>query len=96
MTARTSPLILPGDPLFNRTAETAVPPDWRAVAESLGQAPSFIVDAETGLMRPAKNQAELNDYLYGGEYDQRLGVMEAAPDVEVEHWDLDRGLVERW
>ena len=95
MTAHTSPLILPGDPLFSRTADTAIPPDWRAKAESMGGMPNFVVDAETGLFRPATSE-ELNDYLYDGEYDQRLGVMEAAPDVEVEHWDLDRGLVERW
>lgn len=60
----------------------------------MGQLPNFVVDAETRLMRPAKDQDELMAYLYGGEYDQRLEQIEAQPKVE--HWDLDRGLVERW
>lgn len=90
-----SPLILPGNPLFSRTAETSIPPDWRAKAESMGQMPNFVVDADTGLFRPATGE-ELDDYLGSGEYDRRLDQMEAAADVEVEHWDLDRGLVERW
>ncbi|NEQ47012.1 MAG: hypothetical protein F6K00_27110 [Leptolyngbya sp. SIOISBB] len=88
-----SPLILPGHPLFHRTTATTVPPDWRHQAESMGQLPNFVVHAETGLMRPA-NHEELMGYLYEGEYDQRQAAISAQP--EVEHWDLDRGLVERW
>lgn len=95
MMAQSSPLILPGHPLFTRTAETSIPPDWRAKAESMGQMPNFVVDPNTGLFRPATRE-ELDEYLDGGEYDQRLDAMEAAGEVEVEHWDLDRGLVERW
>ena len=60
----------------------------------MGQLPNFVVDAETGLMRPARNQQELDEYLDGGEYDRRQAVISAQP--EVEHWDLDRGLVECW
>jgi len=90
-----SPLILPGSPLFNRTVDTApLPPGWEREAESLGQLPNYVVDAETGLFRPARNQDELDEYLYGGEYDQRVEQMDAAP--EVEHWDLDNGMVSRW
>lgn len=90
-----SPLILPGHPLFHRTTETAVPPEWRHQAESMGQLPNFVVDAETGLMRPATHE-ELMGYIYEGEYDQRLERMESEPETAVEHWDLDRGLVECW
>lgn len=88
-------LILPGHPLFTRTAAAAIPPDWRAKAESMGQFPNFVVDPDTGLFRPA-TAAELDDYLESGEYDRRMEQVEAEPDLEVEHWDLDRGLVERW
>ncbi|MEM9118222.1 MAG: hypothetical protein AAGD09_10110 [Cyanobacteria bacterium P01_F01_bin.56] len=88
------PLILPGHPLFHRTTDTAIPPEWQELAASMGQLPNFIVDAATGLMRPAQNQQELDDYLDGGEYEQRLAQMDTQP--EVEHWDLDRGLVECW
>ncbi|MEM6836889.1 MAG: hypothetical protein AAF609_08530 [Cyanobacteria bacterium P01_C01_bin.120] len=88
-------LILPGHPLFSRTAETAIPPDWRRKAESMGQFSNFVVDADTGLMRPATAE-ELETYLNEGEYHQRLEQMETEPDAEVEHWDLDNGLVECW
>ncbi|MEM6840052.1 MAG: hypothetical protein AAF609_24855 [Cyanobacteria bacterium P01_C01_bin.120] len=94
MQHRSGPLILPGHPLFHRTTDIAIPPEWRHKAESMGQLPNFIVDAATGLMRPAKDEDELTAYLDGGEYEQRLAQMDTQP--EVEHWDLDRGLVECW
>lgn len=89
------PLILPGHPLFNKTMEAAVPPGWRHQAESMGQLPNFVVDAGTGLLRPATHD-EMMNYIHEGEYDQRLEQMETQPETEVEHWDLDRGLVEHW
>ncbi len=95
MQTTASPLILPGHPLFSRTVDTApLPPGWKREAESLGQLPNYVVDAETGLFRPARSEAELDEYLFGGEYDQRVTAMDRQP--EVEHWDLDHGLVERW
>lgn len=64
-------LILPGDPLFDLTLSTAFPPDWRAVADRLGDAPIFIASAGSGVLRPATPE-ERAEYLYGGEYDERL------------------------
>ncbi len=65
-------LILPCDPEYSEALGQSLPPDWLAVAEKLGQACTFVVSPKTGLMRPA-TPAELDDYLYGGEYEERLG-----------------------
>lgn len=66
-----SPLILPGDPGFDETLSTSLPTGWEQQrAQNAGEC-FFVADAETGLLRPA-NARELDDYLYGGEYDQRL------------------------
>lgn len=58
-------LTLPGDPLFDFIINTCPPP---------GQTPDqlyFVVDSETGLIRNA-NKQQLEDYLFSGEYDDRL------------------------
>ncbi len=64
-------LILPGNPLFALTLLTPRP-DWREKANADGNTYAFVVDADSGLTRPATSQ-ELKEYLYGGEYDERLG-----------------------
>jgi hypothetical protein len=64
-------LILPGDPEFHLTLSTALPPGWREVADHIGQNVCFVASVESGILRPATPD-ELNDYLWGGEYDQRL------------------------
>ncbi len=64
----TTRIILPGDPLFDLTLFSNLPPAWEKVAEQVGQQISFVCD-ESGLMRPATPD-ELEDYLYGGEYDE--------------------------
>jgi hypothetical protein len=64
-------LILPCDPEYSEALGQSLPPDWLAVAEKIGQACAFVVSPESGLMRPA-TPAELDDYLYGGEYEKRL------------------------
>ncbi|WNZ24848.1 hypothetical protein HJG54_19675 [Leptolyngbya sp. NK1-12] len=74
-------LILPGDPEFETTLATALPPDWIAVAERMGQQCCFVADRDSGLLRPATD-AELTEYLYGGEYDERLEAIEALEETD--------------
>jgi len=64
----TDRLILPGDPLFDLTLFGHLPPGWQRTAEQVGQQVSFVCE-ESGIMRPATPD-ELEDYLYGGEYDE--------------------------
>lgn len=66
---QTTSLILPGHPLFDLTLATPRP-DWRGVAAKDEQY-AFVTEPGSGLMRPV-TQADLEDYLYGGEYDERL------------------------
>ncbi|MDG2614707.1 hypothetical protein P7L53_00480 [Thermoleptolyngbya sichuanensis XZ-Cy5] len=66
-----SPIILPGDPEFDWTLATAFPPDWRAVADRIGDYCTFVASPGSGLLRPA-TPGELEDYLWGGEYDERM------------------------
>ena len=73
-------IILPDNPLYALTLNGTLPPDWEMKAEQLGHLPNFVCDAETGLMRPASH-AEMLEYVYGGEYDQRLANMD---DFEIE------------
>ncbi len=65
-----SRLILPGNPLFDITLLTPRP-DWQDKASADGDTYAFVVDADNGLTRPATSQ-ELEEYLYGGEYDECL------------------------
>ena len=65
-----SRLILPGNPLFDITL-LAPRPDWQDKANADGNTYAFVIDADNGLTRPATSQ-ELEEYLYGGEYDERL------------------------
>jgi hypothetical protein len=64
-------LILPGDPLFGLTLAETLPPDWQRVSAALGEACVFVSEAGCGLLRPC-NPAEAEDYLYGGEYEERI------------------------
>jgi hypothetical protein len=71
-------LILPGHPLFDLTL-MAPRPDWQQVAAQDEQY-AFVAEPGSGLMRPV-TQSDLEDYLWGGEYDERL--------EEIEEDDLD-------
>lgn len=64
-------VILPGDPEFDWTLACTLPPGWVEVANQVSQQIAFIASADSGLLRPATD-AELTEYLYGGEYDERL------------------------
>lgn len=63
-------LILPGDPEFDVTLATP-PPNWRTVAAQSSNF-AFVVRAGSELLEPV-SMADLEDYLEGGEYDERLG-----------------------
>lgn len=76
-----SPLILPGDPAFSFTLATARRPDWRQREQVMGEPMSFVVEPGSGLARPV-SQAELEEYLEGGEYDERLDEIGEMDDDE--------------
>jgi hypothetical protein len=73
-------LILPGDPEFNLTLATP-PPNWRQVAERLSGEYAFVARAGSGMLEPV-SFGELDEYLDGGEYDERMSEIEAE-----EEWD---------
>lgn len=75
-----SSLILPGDPEFDWTLSTTLPPGWLDVAEAIGEQVAFVCSPGSGVMRPATPE-ELTEYLWGGEYDERMQDLE---DVVVE------------
>jgi len=66
-----SDLILPGDPEFDLTLATAFPPDWREKADRWSGDYGFVVDVETGMLRVVNSQ-QMQEYAFGGEYDERL------------------------
>jgi len=81
-------LILPGNPLFDLTLGTALPFDWREVAfKSFGEY-AFVCRADNGILE-AVPEEEAREYLYGGEYDERLN--------EIGEWDdsPEPGFIER-
>lgn len=61
--------MLPGDPGFDLTLMTPRP-DWHDAASRDGDSYAFVV-GEDGLARPVTSK-ELQEYMDGGEYDQRL------------------------
>ena len=74
-------LILPGDPLYELTLATAIPPGWRQTAEHCNSQVAFVAAPGSGLLRPA-TPGDLMDYLEGGEYAERCqetGDVEAGP-----------------
>jgi len=65
-----SNLILPGNPLFDLTLETIPPPGWQNHPND-GEGVAMVVDSQSGLLRPV-NEQEMIDYVWGGEYEERL------------------------
>jgi len=63
-------LILPGDPEFDRTL-ACPPPNWQQVAARHRGEFAFVARSGSGLLEPVSYQ-ELDEYLEGGEYAQRL------------------------
>jgi hypothetical protein len=79
-------LILPGDPLFDWTLACNLPPNWQQVSAYLGEACVFVASAGSGVLRPC-NSIETDDYLYGGEYGDRLEEIDQYDSDEVECWE---------
>lgn len=67
----TSPLILPGDPEFDSTLGATLPPGWQSVQAATNGDFGFIVRPGGVLLEPVTGE-ELDEYLEGGEYDERL------------------------
>lgn len=64
-------LLLPGDPLFDRVLSTPLGWIQNQYSNGIGEQCAMVADAETGILRPASPE-ELDDYLWGGEYDERM------------------------
>ncbi len=75
-------IILPGDPAFDWTLATP-PPNWQKEAAKDPDGFAFVVEPCSGLVRVATAD-DLEDYLYGGEYDDRLDEIGEGDDDE---WD---------
>jgi hypothetical protein len=63
-------LILPGDPEFDRTLASP-PPNWRQLQAKYSGEMAFVARSGSGILEPVSRR-ELDDYLEGGEYAQRL------------------------
>lgn len=74
-------LILPGDPEFDEILATP-PPNWREVAANLSGEFAFAARAGSGILEPV-SMRELDDYIEGGEYDDRLAELD---DEDFELW----------
>lgn len=73
-----TPLILPGSPAYFETLAN-VSMFWNQ-QESIGQEEFSLVYRPGSLIPEAVSSNELIDYLYGGEYDERLDEVESSED----------------
>lgn len=84
-------LILPGDPEFGATL-SEIPPDWKNQADVKGCF-GFVPDAALGGILRSANNAEFQEYVLGGEYEQHLqnlhGDFYAPPDESEPEWYED-------
>ena len=77
-----SRLILPGDEEYELTIGSIMPFDWKYQAyKNFGEF-TFVADSQSGLLRTA-NKKETDEYLYGGEYEERM----LSIDDEQEYYD---------
>lgn len=75
-------LLLPGEPGFAEILAYTPPPNWRDVAARDGNSYAYVAEPGSAILR-AVGMAELDEYLEGGEYDERLAEIE---DLE-EGWE---------
>lgn len=68
-------ILLPGDPGFAETLATP-PPNWGQVAARDGSSYAYAVRPGSGGVAEAVTLTELNEFLNGGEYDERLDELE--------------------
>lgn len=64
-------LILPGNPEFDETLASYLPPGWWQVADQYGANVAFVAQLGSGILQPV-TPSQLAEYLEGGEYDERL------------------------
>jgi hypothetical protein len=74
-------IILPGTPEFDWTLGRNLPPNWQQVAGQHHGAFHFVARAGSGLLEPVGID-EFEEYLEGGEYDERLAEMGDEDDFE--------------
>jgi hypothetical protein len=75
-----SNLILPGNPEFDETLATTLPPDWQEVACRANGDYGFVVDRGSGMIRIVDSSG-LTEYLEGGEYDERLESIDCETEM---------------
>lgn len=68
-------LILPGSEEFEDTLAMSLPIGWQHTANANSGDYGFVVDSQTGLLR-IENSAGVREYVNGGEYDERLELIE--------------------
>lgn len=73
-------LLLPGDPEFYEVLATP-PPDWGRAAAADGDSYAFIVKPGSGGVAEAVTLEELDDFLDGGEYDERMDEIDDQPVI---------------
>lgn len=77
-------LLLPGDPGFDETL-SVLPFGWMSVAQATGGEFAFVCRAGSGGLMEAVPWDEVEEYVEGGEWDERLEEIEAT---EIEEPDL--------
>lgn len=70
-----SGIILPGHPFFEQYLYCTLPPDWKNFAYHNPDFAFIVSPGGNGLLKAVTND-ELEEYLEGGEYDERLSEME--------------------
>lgn len=76
-----SPLLLPGDPGFDEILGHTLPIDWQQVAyENFGEY-AFVVRPGSGGLMECVPVEEATEYVFGGEYDERLEEIEEYEDA---------------
>lgn len=76
-------ILLPGDPGFAETL-AAPPPNWGEVAARDGSSYAFAVRPGSAGVAEAVTLTELEDFIYSGEYDERLDEIEQEEALEAE------------
>jgi hypothetical protein len=64
-------LILPGDPEFDATLGRNLPPNWGAFASQNAGCCHFVARSGSGILEPV-SEKDLQEYVEGGEYEERL------------------------
>lgn len=66
-------ILLPGHPLFDVSLSQTLPPGWREEGlRKFGNVAQFVRRVDSPLLQPVSD-AELNEYLHGGEWDEVEG-----------------------